>query len=152
MFKIELLIAGTNYSEYVVYPLTLTEKNLDDSLNLYELTLAHTPIQDPFKPNRRATIIIKEDDVTKRTLNLLLVNDSIEKLGRTNKYNHKLTLIEYTQTLEQQVLPDMTITRVAGVYEPTIKDVVEKILIVGQTGITLAAETEALLSQTESPE
>jgi hypothetical protein len=152
MFKIEVLIAGVNYSEYVVYPLTLTEKNLDDSLNLYEITLAHTLIQDPFKPNRRATIIIKEDDVTKRTLNLLLVNDSVDKLGRTNKYNHKLTLVEYTQVLEQQILPDMTITRVAGVYEPTIKDVVEKILIVGQTGITLAAETQALLSQTESPE
>jgi hypothetical protein len=152
MFKIEVFISGTNYSQYVSYPLTLTEKNFDDSLNLYELTLAHTPIVDPFKPNRQVVLIIKEDDITKRTLNLLLVNDSIDKLGRTNKYNHKLTFIEYTQTLEQQVLPDMTITRVAGVYEPTIKDVVEKILIVGNTNITLATNTAALLSDTESPE
>jgi len=136
MFKFNFNVSGVDYSEYITYPLTLIEKNLDESLNIYEITLDHTPFADPIKPNQKAYISIEENGVIKKQLFLLTNIDSVIKLGRKNLYNHSLVLIEYTYFLEQTLLPDMTITRIEGIYEPTLKDVAEKILFVSNTNLS----------------
>lgn len=52
MFKVKFLISNVDYSEYVVYPLTFSEKNIDDSLNIYDVALKHVPLSEPFKPHQ----------------------------------------------------------------------------------------------------
>lgn len=146
----EILIAGIDYSDYIVYPVSIANKNLDESLNLAELTLSRMILAEPFKPNRQVELRVFEDNVLHSTYFLLLLNDVVEKLGVTKYYKHKLSLIEYTHILEQTVLPDMTITRIEGTYEPTLWDVANKILKVANlTNITV--ETNAAL-EAKSPE
>lgn len=152
MFKFTLHIAGTDYTKYVTYPLSLILKNLDDSLNIVELTLSQTPFAAPIAPNQKALIQIEENGVVKRTIPLLTMADSVKKLGRRNRYNHKMAFIEYTYFLEQRILPDSTITRIQGQYEPTLKDVAEKILKISNINILLSPETSAILDSVVSPE
>lgn len=116
----EILISGIDYSDYIIYPVSITNKNLDESLNLVELTLGRMTLAEPFKPNRQVELRVFEDNVLHSTYFLLLLNDVVEKLGVTEYYKHQLSLIEYTYILEQTVLPDMTITRIDGTYEPTL--------------------------------
>ena len=156
MFRVELTIADKNYSKYVVYPITLSEKDIDDSLNLYEFELKHTPITKPFKPNREIFLRIYENNILKKQLYLILVNDVVEKHGRRNLYSHSITAIEYTSFLEKRILPDMTLTRISSgpeTFIPTLKDAAERVLFVaGLRDITLAGSTAALLDSQESPE
>lgn len=146
----EILIAGTDYSNYITYPVSITNKNLDESLNLVELTLSRMTLAQPFKPNRKVELRVFEDGVLHSTYFLLLLNDVVEKIGVTNYYQHKLSLIEYTHILEQTILPDMTITRIEGTYEPTLLNVVSKILRVANLA-HINVEIDAAL-EAKSPE
>jgi hypothetical protein len=152
MFKFNLFFDGIDYTPYITYPFILTEKNLNESENTYEIQLQHTPFADPIKPNRKAIIRIEEDSVIKKTLLLLTVNDSVEKVGRSDLYNHKLSLIEFTHILDQHILPDMRISRIQGIYEPTLKDAAEKVLFVAGLDISLSSATATILNSVLSPE
>jgi hypothetical protein len=152
VFDFRLLLDGKDYTDYISYPLILTEKNLNESENTYEIQLKHTPFAAPIKPNRKAIIEIKEDNVVKKTLLLLTINDTVQKLGRADLYNHSISLIEYTHTLEQRILPDMKITRIEGIYEPTLKDAAEKVLFVAGLDISLSSATATILNAILSPE
>lgn len=155
MFSIKLLISGVDYSQYAVYPFTFTEKNIDDSLNIYELTLKHTPFEKPFKPNQRVVLEVYQDNIFKDRIFLLTLSDSVQKVGRRSLFDHEMTMIEFTNELEQTILPDMSITRISvgeNLFLPTLKDAAEKVLFVGNLNITLATETAAILDEIESPE
>lgn len=152
MFNFTLNVAGVDYTEYLSYPFILNEKNLDDSENIYEMLLVHTPIAAPIRPNQPAYITIEEDGTQKRQLFLMMVTDSVEKIGRTDLYNHRLSLIEFTNFLDQRTLSSMTITRIQGLYEPTLKDVAEKILAVAGIDISLSSATATILDSVLSPE
>ena len=151
MKTFELTVAGIDYSEYVNYPVVITDTTLDESLSMIEINLLHTPFSSPVKPNRKATLKISDSNTT-RTTELILINDSVEKVGVKSLYNHKFQLMEYTYALQIKVLPDMTITRVEGRYEPTMLDVVQKILFVAGLDISISSETAALLDAVNSPE
>ena len=152
MFNFKLNISGVDYTEYLSYPFVLTEKNINDSLNTYDMQLVHTPIAAPIRPNQRAYVTIEENGVTKKQLFLLVVSDSVEKVGRAELYNHRISFIEFTDFLEQRILPDMTITRVQEEYEPTLKEVAEKILAVANIDISLSSATASILDAITSPE
>ena len=150
----KMYIAGTDYSSYISYPVSITEKNLDESLNIMTLSLKHMVNSIPFKPNRKVEFRVYIDDVLTKIYYFLLLNDITEKIGVTSYYNHKLTLIEFTQVLENTILPDMTITRIENIYEPTLYDVVNKILLVAElnTSYTINSTTKNILDAIESPE
>ena len=150
----KIYIAGTDYSSYISYPVSITEKNLDESLNIMTLSLKHMVNSIPFKPNRKVEFRVYIDDVLTKIYYFLLLNDITEKIGVTSYYNHKLTLIEFTQVLENTILPDMTITRIENIYEPTLYDVVNKILLVAElnTSYTINSTTKNILDAIESPE
>jgi hypothetical protein len=152
MFKFNLFFDGIDYTEYVSYPFILTEKNLNESENTYEIQLQHTPFAAPIKPNRKAIVRIEEDGIIKKTLLLLTVNDSVEKIGRTDLYNHRLSLIEFTHTLDQRILPDTKVSRIEGTYEPTLKEAAEKVLFVAGLDISLSSATATILDSVLSPE
>jgi hypothetical protein len=81
------------------------------------------------------------------------MNDIVEKVGVSNYYNHKLSLIEFTSILDYKILPDMTITRIEGIYEPTLLDVANKILSVAELPYTVSTYgTSAILDAIPSPE
>jgi hypothetical protein len=143
---------GVDYTEYLSYPFILNEKTLDDSESIYEMQLVHTPFAAPIRPNQRAYITVEEDGVIKKTYFLLTVGDRVEKIGRTENYNHHITLIEYTNFLNQRILPDTTFTRIEGVYEPTLKDVVERIIQIANLDISLSSATASILDSVLSPE
>jgi hypothetical protein len=164
MITIQLTINGTNLSSFIKYPVNYTNKNLDESLNLLELTLFATNIEEPFKPNTIADIIINDGNFTYLSGQFVISGDTVERAGVTNKYHHKISLIELTYLLSLEVLPDMTITRVSVVdpnqigeiYEPTLKDVVLKILKYSEgtfsKTLTLGTATANILDNIQAPE
>jgi hypothetical protein len=164
MITIQLTINGINLTQYVKYPISFTQKNLDESLNLLELSLYATEIETPFKPNTVATIIITDGNVEWFNGQMLLSGDTVDRVGVTNKYHHRMSFIELTYLLSLEILPDMTITRVTlvpegqigSVYEPTLADVVDKILAISEgnfsKGLTLGAATRNILAATQAPE
>lgn len=152
MFKFTLNVSGVDYTQYITYPFTLVEKNLDESENIYEAILSQTPFAAPIRPNQRAYITVEENGVVKRQLFLITVSDSVTKLGRKELYDHSLVFMEFTHFLEQQTLPNLSITRIEGIYEPTLKDVAEKILFAAKTNVSLSSETASILDNFPSPE
>jgi hypothetical protein len=152
MFKFNLFLDGVDLTEYVTYPIVLTEKNLNESENTYEIQLKHTPFAEPIKPNRKAIIRIEEEGILKKELFLLTMTDSVQKLGRKELFDHNLIFIEFTHILEQTILPDMRISRIEDVFEPTLKDAAEKVLFVAGLDISLSSATAAILDAVLSPE
>jgi hypothetical protein len=153
-FKIR--IAGTDYSPYIMYPVGVTDKRLDESLNLCDITLGRMIISTPFKPNRQVILELYIDDVLEETESYLIISDVTTKIGFTDLYNHKLSLIEYTHLLSQAVLPNFTVTRIGGVYEPTLLDAAYRVnsLMNELTGLLLVFEqaTIDILDAIASPE
>ena len=111
MITITLSINGTNYSQFIKYPISYTNKNLDESLNLLELKLFGMITDVPFKPNTIGSIVILQDNVPWLTTEMVLTGDIVERIGASDKYIHKLAFVEKTYLLTLEVLPDMTITR-----------------------------------------
>lgn len=166
MITIELRINSLNLdlSNYVKYPVSLTKKSLDESLNILDVTLFATDIETPFKPNTIVEVVINDNNVPWFSGEMLLSGDTIERVGVTNKYHHKLSLIELTYLLSLEILPDMTITRVSvvdpnqigSVYEPTLADVVDKILKYSEgtfsKTLTMGQATRNILAAIDAPE
>lgn len=156
MITVTLTINGTNYSQYIKYPVSYTNKNLDESLNILELKLFGMTSAVPFKPNTVADITIAQDNVDWLSGKMVITGDIVERIGASDKYIHKLAFVELTYLLTLEVLPDMTITRAEPLcwkdgknnpdytssssvcttfggtyftgYQPTLLDVVDKIL------------------------
>jgi hypothetical protein len=164
MITIQLTINGTNLSNFIKYPVNYTNKNLDESLNLLDLTLFATNIETPFKPNTIANIVISDGGVNYLNGQMVISGDTIERVGVTNKYHHKISLIELTYLLSLEILPDMTITRVSvvgenqsgSIYEPTLADVMDKILKYSEgtfsKTLTVGAATRNILAAIDAPE
>lgn len=157
----QLDINGTNYSTYINYPVEYNQKNYTEAFNTYALTLNRMVRSDSFSPNQKVTLNWLVDDTLYKSFYTLLVSDAVEKIGNLAKYKHNLNLIEFTYYLELINLPDMTITRVEGVYEPTLADVVERILEVAAfelngtaslNNIVMSDDADTLLSSYVSPE
>lgn len=164
MKTIQLTINGTNLSSFVKYPISFTRKNLDESLNLLEITLFSTTNSVPYKPNTIADIVIL-DGATEWFSGQMLVNgDTVTRVGVTNKYHHRMSFIELTYLLSLEVLPDMAITRISvvpegqigSVYEPTLADVVDKILKYSEgtfsKTLSLGQATRNILAAIQAPE
>lgn len=155
--KFEIFINETEYTQHITYPIDIVEKNLDESFNTYTVTLNRMDLSEPLFPNQTARLKWLEDGVLKEEFYGMLLADAIEKIGVTSKYKHVLNVIEYTYFLETVALPDSTVTRVEGVYEPTLFDVTNRLISIagfelGGLGINIDAATQALLSAVKSPE
>jgi hypothetical protein len=152
MISYKVFINQVDYSSFLVYPATFTYKNLTDSFNTFEFTLSYMTQDLPLKPQRRVHVEIYEDGSLVDDFDGILLNDSVERIGVRNLYRHKLSVMEYTYFLQNRILPDITITRVEGVYEPTLKDTVEKILFAADINISITPETASLLDSQLSTE
>jgi hypothetical protein len=164
MIQMTLNINGVNLTNFIKYPISYTRKNLDESLDLLNLTLFATNIETPFKPNTIAAITISDGNELWYDGSMLLTGDTIERVGVTNKFHHKMVFIELTYLLSLEVLPDMAITRVSvvnadqigQVYEPTLADVVDKILKYSEgtfsKGLGLSGATRNILAAIQAPE
>lgn len=152
----EIFINGVDYTQYINYPVEIKEKSLTESFNTYTISLNRLTQSTPFPPNQKVLINWKEDDVIKETFYAILAADGVEKIGATDKYKHTLALIEYSYLLSMIILPDSTITRIEGVYEPTLYDVALRLLNLVKLDtnqvFTIAPETEQVLSGVISPE
>ena len=147
----ELNIGGVDYTQYIVYPVEFVDKNLEEVFNTFSITLSRMSESEPFYPNQEAIITWKVDNIIKDTFYTYLLADAVSKMGNTQKYKHSLNLIEFTYFLDQILLPDITITRIEGVYEPKLSDVVRRILSIGLNEIghapfSISATTNAKLS------
>ena len=164
MINITISINGLNLTPFVKYPISYTRKNLDESLDLLELTLYATTNSEPYKPNTIVDVTIGDENGVWLDGQMLVSGDTIERVGVTNKYHHKMSLIELTYLLSLEVLPDMTITRVSVIneeqvgtlYEPTLEDVANKILKYSEgtfsKELTLSGATINILSAIKAPE
>ena len=165
MNTMTLSINGTNLTNFIRYPISYTFKSLDESLSILEFTLFATEIQTPFKPNTIAEVLIKNENEDVLLDGFMVVSgDTIERVGVTNKYHHKISLVELTYLLSLEILPDMSITRVSVVdpdqigeiYEPTLADVVDKILKYSEgtfsKTLIMATGTRNRLAAIQAPE
>ena len=159
--KFELFISGQEYTELISYPFEVVQKNLNDSFNTYTITLNRTNIAEPFVPNQKIEIQWFDGETVYKSVYGLLLSDAVEKIGVTNFYKHNLNLIDYAYYLEMINLPDMTITRLEGVYEPTLADVANRILQIASfevsnsntaLNINLSTEASNALGAVLSPE
>ena len=152
----EIFINGVDYSSYITYPVEIKEKNLTESFNTYTISLNRLERSAPFPPNQKVLINWKEDDAIKETFYAILAADGVEKIGITNKYKHTLALMEYSFLLSMIMLPDSTITRIEGVYEPTLYDVALRLLNLVKLDTNqvfiIASDTQQILSGIISPE
>lgn len=157
----KIFISGVDFTQHISYPLEFIEKNLNDSYNNYTITLNRTNIAAPFIPNQEVLIEWYDGDTLYESLHTLLITDAVEKIGRTDLFKHNLSLIDYAYYLELITLPDITVTRLEGVFTPTLKDVAERILRIAsfevfndntEINIALSSDAAALLGAVKSPE
>ena len=155
----QLYLNGQDYSANINYPVSIVDKRLEDSFNTYTVSLNRLDGAEPFIPHQKVELNWLVDGVVKQYYPSLLLADAVEKIGVLDKYKHNLNLIEYTYYLDLLILPDMTITRVENVYEPTLADVVNRVLSVAGKevspnglGILLDTETSNILDAIISPE
>lgn len=150
--NLKVEINGTIYEDEISYPYTKTIKNLNDSLNLFEFRLAHTTNPDPYHPNQWVNVKEYSANELEVENDYILLSDVVEMKGASNKFDHKINLIEATYSLEIKSLPDMTITRLTGEYEPNLDDVVDKILATFSGAPTLSISARSILERFSSPE
>ena len=157
----EIFIDSVNYTQYISYPVEFVNKNLNESYNSYSITLHRTNIAAPFVPNQKVLVNWYDGDQLYKQFYTVLAADAVEKIGVTNFYKHNLSLIDYAYYLDMVNLPDMTITRLEGTYEPTLADVANRILRLASfelynsnttLGITLSTDASNLLGAVLSPE
>jgi len=155
----KIFINGVEFTNFINYPVSFIDKNLDESFNSYTITLDRMVEFNPFVSNIPCKVEWYVEGILEKEFYTILVSDAVEKIGNTNLYKHNLNLIEYAYYLDMVTLPDMTITRVEGIYEPTLKEVAERILNLagwelknGPLGIELDSTTANLLNETISPE
>ena len=154
-FTFDLLINGVSYADKLCYPLTFTDKLREESFNTAVAKLTRTTRSTPFRPNKKATLkIIKDGEVESHPM--LILNGVVSEMGQSNLFSHQINLIEYTYRFEKVILPETTITRIVGSYEPTLKDVAEKILNraaeITREEYSLDVETSLILDTIPSPE
>ena len=146
-YTFKLSIENVDYSQYITYPVNYTDKNREESFNTAIVNLTRMAREDPFKPNKKVELTIYANEEVYKEIPMMIVNDVSHEMGQSGLYSHKLNLIEYTYRFEKVILTDTTITRLEGVYEPTLKDVARKIL---NRTTELTGESYALSHSTES--
>ena len=154
-YTFKLIIENVDYSQYLTYPVNYTDKNREESFNTAIVNLTRMEREDPFKPNKKVELVIYANEEVYKEVPMMIVNGVSHEMGQSGLYSHKLNLIEYGYRFEKVILTDTTITRLEGVYEPTLKDVVRKILnrateLTGEN-YTLNPSTETIL-EVPSPE
>lgn len=154
--EIKVEIDGVDYSQYVNLPVSITDKNLEESLNIIALNLSKTPLDKPFSPIQRALITVESNNAVQDEFKYLLLNDRTRKLGYNNMYNHSLTFVESTHILSTIPVPGKTVTRITGSYEPTLYDSLLKVVNEASNHtdyeLTISDGLKALLNNTPSPE
>ena len=155
-FTFKVFINQEEYSDSITYPLTFTEKNREESFNTAVVNLTRLEREVPFKPNKRVKLKIYADGVLYKTYPMLMVNDVSTQMGQSQLYYHKLNLVEYTSRFEKIVLPETAVTRLDGIYEPSLYDVA--VIILNRASeftneeYTINETTQALLEDVSSPE
>lgn len=149
----EITINGVDYSQYVSYPVSITDKSREESLSVGKIKLVSLAAEKPFKPHQQLKITFKEKSTIKKEWFMLLLNDVTIKEGFNDSYLHELNFVEYIQVLENVILPNFTITRIEGLYEPTLGDVVSRIrsLISEVSGVSYTLNVSEL-DEYPSPE
>lgn len=148
-------IGNYYYVSDLLYPLTIIDKSLDESLSLFSFSM-YSNLSEPDLTNQEAILRIYEDDIEIKTYDLILLSDIVEKSLNNHSHLHKITLIEYLYILDQYLMPNLTITRIRGEYEPTLYDVLSRILNIAkqefQIDIKVQPDLMLKLSEVESPE
>lgn len=95
----ELLINGTDYSDYATIPLQ-TQNTLDESLDVAYIELKGIEINNPFTPFSDVYLKIQSGDVEKEEY-LLIESDTVIEVIANKTYNHNVLLIEETKWAER---------------------------------------------------
>lgn len=113
-------------------------------------------LDKPFSPIQKSLIQVLSGGSVVDEFKYLLLNDRYSKLGYNDLYNHSLTFIESTHILSTVPVPNKTITRITGVYEPTLYTALLKIVSEATKntdyGISISSELASKLSAIPSPE
>lgn len=122
---------------------------VDETLDSAILSLKKTNLSKIFSPYIPIRITFYENNIQKEQNYYLIYNDVVEKDNLlAESYTHTLTLIEPTKMLERIMLPNkLAFTRIEGVIEYNIADVIERII---KTSIIQEGSAESFPLQLES--
>lgn len=109
--RYNIVIEGVNYDD-IQLPFTV-HYTLDETLDDAQLTLAYINRKEPFERLTPASLIIYEAGQGSDSYDMLIEADTVEdvQIGTEIKYKHSLTLIENTLKIQNEPVPDFTISR-----------------------------------------
>lgn len=118
--KFNIVINGVNYDK-IQLPFTMNF-TLDETLDTAGLTLAYIDEKHPFERLTPADIIIYESVGASRRFPMVVEKDEVVevKIGNEIKYKHYLQLIERTVLLQNEIIPDFSVS--ASIKNLIVKD------------------------------
>jgi len=111
-YVIELIINGTDYSNYLQIPL-MVQYTADETLDTGSFSLNFLTQKTPFKPYSVVDITITQEGNTSTGDKMLLESDIVTEFQCNGglRYRHDIKVIELTHLLSTYILPNITITQ-----------------------------------------
>lgn len=108
--KFNIVINDINYDN-IQLPFTMNF-TLDETLDTAGITLAYIDIKEPFERLTPADIVIYESAGASRRFPMVIEKDEVVevKIGSEIKYKHYLQMIERTVLLQNEIIPDFSIS------------------------------------------
>lgn len=108
--KYNIIIENTNYDK-IQLPFTMNF-TLDETLDTAGITLAYLDRSEPFERLTPADIVIYESAGASRRFPMVVESDNVVEvqIGTEIKYKHIIQLIERTILLQNEIIPDFTIS------------------------------------------
>ena len=109
--KYNIVIDGHTYNQ-IQLPFKMNE-TLDESLDTASMTLAYLDKKEPFEKLTPVTLLIYESEQDSRRYRYVIESDTVEEVQYkdTVKYKHVLNLIEPTILLQNEIVPNFTVTK-----------------------------------------
>lgn len=108
--KFNLVIDGVNYDKLQL-PFAIHE-TLDETLDTACVTISYIDRKDPFEKLTPAAIIIYEGSTQSKAYKMIVESDDVTEvqIGDKIRYKHTVQLIERTLIMQNEIVPDFTIT------------------------------------------
>lgn len=164
--KFILRIGGSNYSNNLIYPVSIFDKNLNGAHDELSMTLKHVNTDEPIKNYQKVELRVQHgpNGVYLKNFFGYVASDNVRKEGVLSTYSHEVRAIEYVGILGNYISPNITITRNTNpsnqqdYYAPTLFDVYERVIAINRKehpylpDFNLSPKTRTILQAIESPE